>query len=148
MAVSMKCTCLTELYVQLNHFFQRHSGLGRKIGKIGLQVDRCFQELILWAQFLELFIPRKALKSFMVQLLLVTSRNLHNASRNLCKKCVLDSCTHPSLKSYIYVLTSPCPHLFGALSQSYLKSCLLGYSPHFPSIKLNTQLSCCAFFLS
>ena len=37
-----------------------------KTGRTGLQIVRYFQEPILWAQFLNLLISRKALKSFMV----------------------------------------------------------------------------------
>ena len=37
-----------------------------KTGRIGLQMVRYFQELILWAQILYLFISRKVLKSFRV----------------------------------------------------------------------------------
>ena len=52
----------------------RHSVLGGKTGRTGLQVVRYFQEQILCVQFLYLLISRKAPKSFMVLNVLMTSR--------------------------------------------------------------------------
>ena len=68
----------------------RHSVLWGKNWK-GKFSDRHFQEPILCAQFLYLFISRKALKSFMVMtLFLVTSRKFHETSRKLLEKYVFD----------------------------------------------------------
>ena len=55
--------------------------------------------------------------------------------------------TLPSPKPYM--LTFPHCH-FGAVSQSYLRSCLLGCSPHFSpnKTKLATLMLCFFFFLS
>ena len=67
-------------------------------------------------------------------------------TETFCKKYMCQiACTPPSPKSHIY---GPSPCLFGAVSQSSLKCCLLGYSPRFAQIKFNLQLSRCAFFLS
>ena len=44
----------------------RHSVLRGKAGRTALQIVRYFQEMILWAQFLHLFVSRKALKSLTV----------------------------------------------------------------------------------
>ena len=49
--------------------------------------DRYFQEKILWAQFLHLFICRKALKSFMVMSAPCDCSNLIETSRKLQKIC-------------------------------------------------------------
>ena len=64
-----------------------------------------------------------------------------SSTKNLC----LISCTPPLPKSHI---CCPSPCLFGAVSQSYLKCCFPGCSPHFPQTKLNLQLWHCEFFLS
>ena len=105
--------------------------------------DSYFQELILWAQFLYLLISRKALKSSWWCLFLMTSSNLHETSRNLLQKiCVW---LHEVLFTKItYIQTFPLPPWSGF--SDYLRCCLLGYSLHFAPIKLNLQLSHCAFF--
>ena len=58
----------------------RHSLLW-ETGRTGFQIVRYFQEKILLAQFLHLLVPRKTLKSFVVNLLLMTSSNL---LQNVC----------------------------------------------------------------
>ena len=84
--------------------------------------DRYFQEQILWAQFLYLLIFRKILKSFMgITVPHYTSRNL------LGKK---NKCLHLLSLHQNHIYTDPLPYLFGAVSQTYLRWCLLGCSPH------------------
>ena len=56
----------------------------------------------------------------------------------------LIACTLPSPKSH-----TDLPHcLLGAVSQSWVRCCLLGYSPHFTPNKSDVKLSRCAFFKS
>ena len=55
-----------------------------------------------------------------------------------CTASISQTCRHPLLP----------PHLFGAVPQSSLNCCLPAYSPHLPPIKLNSQLSHCAFLFS
>ena len=62
-------------------------------------------------------------------LFLMTSKKFHETSRNLLEKYVLD-CMYSPFTKITYVLTFP-PCLFRAVSQSYLRCCLLGRSPHF-----------------
>ena len=117
-------------------------------GKTGLQVVRCFQKLLLWAQFLYLLISREALKSFTVgrtlwcpslwwQLFLVTSRKFR-------QKYVLD-CMYSLSTKIIYILTFP-PWLL----EKFLRATwgVVSRAAVFilPQIKLNSQLSHCAFF--
>ena len=99
-----------------------------KIGKTGLQTFRYSQELILWAQFLHLFISRKVLKSFMVTLFLVISEVFIRLAENW-KNMGLIARILPSPK-ITYILTFP-PCLFGAVSHSYLRCCLPSCNPHF-----------------
>lgn len=61
----------------------------------------------------------------------------------LCKNICLIAHTPPPLKSHIYW---PFPLLFRAVSQSYLKWCLPGFSPHFAQIKLNKTITVCILF--
>ena len=104
-----------------------------KTSRTGLQILRYFQEVILWAWFLHLLIPRKVLKCFMVSLLLMTSSNLHGNSRILLqKKC---ASLHILLFHPNHIYTDFPSYLFGAVSQRYLKCCLLVYSSHFASNK-------------
>ena len=116
-----------------------------KTGRTGLQTVRYFQGKILWVQFLHLLLSRKARKSFMWCLLLVTSNNLHETSNYLLKERVLD-CVYSPFTTISYLLTF-LPYLFGAVSQSYLKCCLPGYSSHFaPNKTWLTTLTLCIFF--
>ena len=81
--------------------------------------DRYVQEAILGAQFLYI-IPKSALKSFMVRTAAVTSRNfLQN----------LSDCLYPTFTKIPYILSFPPPSLEQFFS--YLRSCHLGYHPHF-----------------
>ena len=95
--------------------------------------DTYFQDLILWAQFLYLFICRKALNSSWLCLYLMTSM------------CVFECMNSPFIK-ITYIQTFPLPPWSGF--SNYLRCCLLGYSLHFAPIKLNLQLSHCAFLKS
>ena len=106
-----------------------------KTGRTGLQTVGWFQKLILWAQFLRLLISRKALHPFMVTL----------APHDEQKTSAKITWTPPSPKSHI---CWPSPHLFGAVSQSYLRCCLLGYSPHFVSNNNSQLLTPCFFFFT
>ena len=116
-----------------------------KTGRTDLQTVRYFQRKILWVEFLHLLLSRKALKPFTWCLLLMTSSNLHETSSYLLKECVLD-CVYSPLTTISYILTFP-PYIFGAVSQSYLKCCLPGYSSHFAPNKIwLTTLTLCIFF--
>ena len=90
--------------------------------------DRYFQEKILWAQFLHLFISRKALKSFMVMSTPCDCSNLYETSRKLQKICAWLH-VFPLHQNLIY--TSLPGSFCRAVSQSYLRYCLPGCSPHF-----------------
>ena len=76
----------------------------------------------------------KSTKILHGHLLLMTGRKLHEISRDLCKKYVLDFMYSPFTK-IACILTN---HLLGVGSQSYLKCC-----SHLPPIKLNSH---CASF--
>ena len=83
--------------------------------------DRYTQELILWAQFLYLLISRKVLKFFMVQIVSHDWQKLHKTSRNSkINVCLI------VYQNHIYTIFPP--YLFGTVSQSYLRHCLLGCS--------------------
>ena len=114
----------------------------------GLQLVRYYQELILWAQFLYLLISRKVLNPSWWRLFIVTSRKLHETNRNLLEKYVL-VCIYSPFTIITHILTFLLPCLFGAVSQSYLRCCLLGCSPHFApnKTKLATLMLCFFFFL-
>ena len=71
----------------------------------------------------------KSTKILHGHLLLMTGRKLHEISRDLRKKYVLDFMYSPFTK-IACILTN---HLLGVASQSYLKCC-----PHLPPIKLNS----------
>ena len=93
----------------------------RKTAKTSLQIVRYTQELILWAQFLYLLISRKVLKFFMVQIVSHDWQKLHKTSRNSkINVCLI------VYKNHIYTIFPP--YLFGTVSQSYLRHCLLGCS--------------------
>ena len=102
-------------------------------------LDRCmFLGTDLRSLSLHLLISREALNSFMVTL------DPHDYEKIFCKMSDSWYWTPPSPKPCI--LTFPCCH-FGAVSQSYLRCCLPGCSPHFAP-KLNSQLSSCTSFFS
>jgi len=61
---------------------------------------------------------------------------------NLLQRQVLDCMKSPFTKITFIALSTP--HLSEAVSQSYLRCCLPGCSPHFATN--NSQLSHCAFF--
>ena len=91
-----------------------------KSGRTGLQIVRYFQEQILWAQFLYLLIFRKVLKSFMVTIVPHDKQNLHETSRNLLEKDVLD-CMYSHFTKITYILASLGQVLrviWGAVSQA------------------------------
>ena len=119
-----------------------------KTGRTGLQIVRYFQEPILWAQFLYLLISRKALKSFMVTdvcscWLAVTCTRL---AATFCKKCVLGCMYSPFTKiTYILIfLPASLEQFLRAIWDAVSWAAVL----ILPQIKLNSLLSCCAFFLS
>ena len=88
----------------------------RESGGTGLQ------ELISWSQSLHFFKSRKSPNPF-----LVTSAPC-DRQQNFCKVSPGLHWALPSLKSYILTFSD---FLFGAVSQSYLRCCLLGCGPHF-----------------
>ena len=85
--------------------------------------DRYFQEPILWAQVLYLLVSRKALK-------ILHGDNCSSWLRATLFKKYVPGCMLSPFPQITCILTFP-PCLFGAVSQSYLKCCLLGCSPHF-----------------
>jgi len=89
-----------------------------KTGRAGLLAVSYFQNPILWAQFLYLPISRKALKSFMRTTVPHDWQRLHEASRNLLGKRVLD-CMCISSTKIKYILTFPLSpwNSFSELSQ-------------------------------
>ena len=93
----------------------------RKTAKTGLQIVRYTQELILWAQFLYLLISRKVLKFFMVQIVSHDWQKLHKTRRNSKINVCLTV-----YQNHIYTIFPP--YVFGTVSQSYLRHCLLGCS--------------------
>ena len=108
--------------------------------------DRYFQEKILWAQFLHLFISRKALKSFMVMSTPWDCSNLYETSRKLQKNMCLVACI-PLHQSHVYILTFPHSSL-----EQYLSAIWNAVSRDIVlillQIKLNSPLSHFAFFFS
>ena len=64
-------------------------------------------------------------------------------AENVGKKYVLD-CMYSLFTKITYMLMLPC--LFRATSQSCLRCCLLSIAFTLPQIKLNSQLSHCAYF--
>ena len=116
-----------------------------KIGKTGLQTARYSQELILWAQFLHLFLSGKVLISFKVTLFLVTSEGFIRLVENFWKNMGLIACLLPSPK-ITYILTFPPASLeqfltaiWGAVSQVAILI--------LAQIKLNSQISHYTFFI-
>lgn len=100
-----------------------------------------FQESILWPQFLHfllLSLLEENKNLLWWYLLLVTGSKL--LQKVVCSWFHV-FCLH---QNHIYT-DLPYPHLLGAVSQSYMKCCLLGYSPHRALIR-NSQLSSCGIF--
>ena len=96
-----------------------------KTGRTGLQKVRYFQKPNLWAHFSHLFLSRKALKSSMVT----------SAPHDQPWACWWPSPVLPPSppQSHTHL---PASHLFGAVSQSYLRCCLPDYSHHFAPDKV------------
>ena len=116
-----------------------------KTGRTGLQTVRCFPGKILWVHFLHLLLSRKALKSFMWCLLLVTSGNLHETSDYLLKECALD-CVYSPFTTISYILTSPPPTSLVQFLRAIWNAASRAIVLILPPIKLDSQLSYCAFF--
>ena len=114
-----------------------------------LQIIRCSQEPIVWAQSLYLPISRKALKSFMVTLLLVTRKGFMRLIETFWKICAWLHVLPLHKKSHLYWPPSTRPPtttslkqffrvIWGAVSQAAILI--------LPQIKFNLQLSHCAMF--
>ena len=123
-----------------------HSVLRGKTGRIGIKIVRYFQDLISWAQFLNLLISSKSTKIFHGDKysfwLAESLKRLAEMSRKICALLRVLSL----YENHIYWPT-PHPRLFGAVSQNYMKCFFLGCSSHFAQIKLNSQ-NVCHFFKS
>lgn len=114
-----------------------------KTGRTGLQIIRIFR-----GRFYEphpcisLYLEKKSIKSVMAT---SVPRNQQWHSRDQQQpsiRCVLD-CTYLFLHQN-HICTNISPRLFGAVFQSYLKSCLLGYSPRFaPNKTFLSNFRCC-----
>ena len=78
-----------------------------------------------------------------------STKSLHSdirsswVTRTFCKMSASWHWTLPSPKPCILTFPHCC---FGAVSQGYLRCCLLGYSLHFAPNKTNSQLSSCTSF--
>ena len=122
----------------------RNTLCSRKAGRTGLQTDIfrswCYEPNSYISSYLE-----KHWNPSWWHLLPVTSKSLMRLVETLWKKCVLDD-IYSVFTKITYILSFP-HHLFGAISQKYLRCCLPGCSPHFAPNKTNSQLSCCAFSL-
>ena len=116
-----------------------------KTGRAGLQIVIQSQELILWAQYLYLFMSRKTQNSSWWRLFFITSI-AHEMSRNfLQKKMCLNTCT-PFLPNHIYTVLPL--YLFRSVSHRYLRSDSQIAILILPQIKFNLQLSRCVFFFN
>ena len=108
-----------------------------KTGRIGIKILRYFQDLISWAQFLNLLISSKSTKTLhgdKYSLWLAESlKRLAEMSRKICALLHILSL----YENHIY--WPPPPRLFGAVSQNYMKCFFLSCSSHFAQIKLNSQ---------
>ena len=111
-----------------------------KTGRIGLQIVKYFQELILGAQYLHPLVSRKALKSFMVMTAPCDYQKPQETSRNLLETYVFDRMYSPFTK-IAYILTFP-PISLGQFLRALSQASVL----ILPQIKLNLQLSRSAFF--
>ena len=115
----------------------RNSVLEGKTGRTGLQIVRYSQEPILWAQFLYLLISRKALHGDICSSWLAKTWKKKKKSAWLHVLPLHQNSIYPGIP----------PYFFGAVSQSSLICCLLGYSPHFAPHKIwLTTLKLCIFF--
>ena len=68
----------------------------------GLQIVRYFQELTLWTQFSCPLMSRKALRSFKVTIIPVTSKSFMWLAETFWKNTCLIPCTPPSPKSQVH----------------------------------------------
>ena len=102
--------------------------------RIGFQIVRSFQELILWALILVFPHIQKSTKILYGDNCSLWLAKVHETSRNLLEKYVL-ACIFSPFTEITYILTFP-PCLFGAVSQRYLRHCLPGYSLHFAPNKI------------
>ena len=129
----------------------RHSVLRGETGRATLQIIRCSQEPILWAQFLYLPISRKTLKSFMVTLLLVTRKDFTRLIETFWKIRAWLHVLPLHQKSHLYWHPTSLLHppattsleqffrgIWGSVSQAAILI--------LPEIKFNLLLSHCAIF--
>ena len=127
-------SCRPSTSAEGNSEWRTRHAPGKLVERV-FYIVRYFQELISWSQLLHFFISRKSLNPFMV-----TSAPC-DQQKTFCKITAWLHWTPHSPKSYI--LTSPhC--LFGAVSESYLRCCLLCSVLILPQIKcsLATITSC------
>ena len=115
-----------------------------KPGRTGLQIVRYSQELIFWAQFLYLLVSRKALKSFMVMTVSHDRQKRHETSRNFLKNKHAWLHVLPLHQNCMYTVLLL--YVFGTVSQSCLRCCLLGCSPRIAPDKTFNSWLWCAFF--
>ena len=103
--------------------------------------DRCFQELIVWVQFLFLFISRKALKSFTVTTLLVPSKSVMRLIETSGK---ISAWWHvlPLHQSHMTFPPASLEQFLRATWDAVSQAAVLIW----PQIKFNSQLTCCAIF--
>ena len=119
----------------LNFSEMKHCVLG-ETGRAVLQIVKYLQEPILWIQPLYLLISRKALKTLHSDICFSRLAISFMRLAETCKKKKKKSAwlhVFPLHQNHIYTDLPLCP--FGAVSQSYLKCCLPGYSPHFAPSK-------------
>ena len=110
--------------------------------------DSFFQELILWTQFLHLLIPRKALKSLMGMIVPRVQQKASGDQQKPSGKICAWWHVFPFIK-IVYILPFPSSptslgQFLGAIWDAVSQAAVL----IFPQVKLNSQLSCCAFFKS
>lgn len=80
-------------------------------------------------------------------------RLLLMTSSKLLPKYVLNSCITPSSKSHIYKIThiyspNPWEQFLRDICEAVFQAIVLICHPRYKNIKLNSELSCCAFFKS
>ena len=89
-----------------------------KPGRTGLPIVRYSQELIFWAQFLHLLVPRKTLKSFMVMTVSHDKQKRHETSRNFLRnKHAWLSVLPPSPGLHVYCPSPLC--LWNSLAELF-----------------------------
>ena len=114
-----------------------------KTGRTGLQIIRYFQELILWAQFLYLFISKKCTKILHGEVCSLWLAVTFVKLAETCKKYVLE------LYSFFTKITHVLTDLPPTSLEQFLRTsrcCLLDYKPHFaPDKTLLTILTFCIF---